>query len=374
MIRGACAVSVINKMLKDLDKRQQPHHVRNIPALSQHTTPAAGNKLPRLIIILLSALGAGFYLRLSLPDKRAVNSDAAAVVKSAPASEKTAVTQITAPKARITEPEKVQTDNLNTDNKAAVLPERASQAEPQLNADKAALALTAEPRTASDEQGLKPVTKPVTGASPGPRRQSVLEIKPVKLPPAALAKKFAKQGQDAELSGNLSLARENYAKALKLNAAMHSVRSKLAALYYGERNNAAAVRLLTTGIEAFPRQAEFRLVLAKIQLKENKPRQALVTLDAIADGDNLAPEKWIRQGTIAQRQKLYSQAVTAFKKLTVFEPSAARWWLGLGYNQDASGLRQPAAEAYRNALRLPGLSDAGRNYIVSRLAQIAAGK
>ena len=361
-------MSVINKMLKDLDNRQQPHNVKNISTLQQDSKGITSSKLPWLLVILLLVVGVGFYLYQSLSAKTIANSQPEHIAQTASTEEKIAPA-VQEQKLKTNESIAVKADELP---KVELQPEplSVSQSESKLAATKVAETLPAQPQTETVKQHSQPVVK----APVEPKKKSVLEIKEVKLTPTELARKFAKQGRDAELSGDLESAREHYAKAIKLDASMHSIRSKLAALYYGERNNNAAVQLLNEGIQRYPQQTEFRLLLAKIQLKENQPQQALATLDLIADGDNLAPEKWIQQGTIAQQQKQYAQAVSAFKKLTVYEPSTARWWLGLGYNLDASGEYLPAAEAYHKALRLPSLSNASREYIVSRLAQITTNK
>ena len=361
-------MSVINKMLKDLDNRQQPHKVQNISTLQQNAQGTGNSKLPWVIVVLLVFIGIGFYLYQSLAAETQI-VDQPFVAKAV--TKKTAIIE-SVPPVKPTEFKLAHNEQPVVDNEASKAPQvQAQQTAPiskDIQAEKVvAVVNDTPPKVETKQAAPKPEPKPEP-------EQSVLEIKEVKLSAAELATKLSKQAQDAELSGNLTLARDNYAKALTLDAAKHDVRKKLAALYYGERNNRAATQLLNDGIQRFPKQSEFKLLLAKIQIKENKPQQAYTTLNSIADTDAIAPEKWIQQGSIAQQQKQYLQAVAAFKKLTVYEPSTARWWLGLGYNLDAAGEYVPAAEAYRKALQLSNLSSASRNYIVSRLAQITANK
>ena len=351
-------MSVINKMLKDLDSRQQPHNVQNISALQQSAQAAKSSKLPWLIVLLLVFVAFGFYLYQSLASQPKPESN--------PIIEKTAVIQ-PQPQVESVQPKAVKTERVVAEKQQPILLQAQVPVTPVVDNNEAQTAVV------KTESVVQPKIE-VKATPPAPRPQSQLEIKEVKLSPKELANKFIKEAKEAELSGNLATAREDYAKAIKLDQTRHQVRAKLAALYYGERNNAAAIQLLNDGIQRFPQQTEFRLLLAKIQLKQNKPQQAQATLASIADSDSMAPEKWIQQGSIAQQQQQYSQAVIAFKKLTEYEPSTARWWLGLGYNLDAAGQYVPAVEAYRKALQLPSLSSASRKYIVSRLAQITTNK
>ena len=351
-------MSVINKMLKDLDSRQQPHNVQNISALQQNAQATKRSKLPWLIVLLLVFVAFGFYLYQSLASQPKPESN--------PIIEKTAVIE---PQLQVesVQPKAVKTEQVVAEKQQPILPEVPAPVTPVADNNEARTAVV------NTESVVQPKIE-VKATPPAPQPQSQLEIKEVKLSAKELANKFIKEAKEAELSGNLATARKDYAKAIKLDETRHQIRAKLAALYYGERNNAAAIQLLNDGIQRFPQQTEFRLLLAKIQLKQNKPQQAQATLASIADSDSMAPEKWIQQGSIAQQQQQYTQAVLAFKKLTEYEPSTARWWLGLGYNLDAAGQYAPAAEAYRKALQLPTLSSASRNYIVSRLAQITANK
>ncbi len=384
-------MSVINKMLKDLDNRQQSHGVKNISTMPQ-SEAYRNNKLPWFIVILLLAAGGSYYLYQSqqsepagtkssqidsskqlkdkvidietaqaatLPTKSKPNqTPIAATSKLAATTSNTASVKLSDrfPNNKKIQQQKEQREILEQD--------KTNGFDGSSNEDKK----DALPQAAIKKQNKRnAVEKPQTA-------KSVLEITEVKLTSKQLSKKLSHQALVAEQNGDLALARKSYAKALQLNLNEHSVRSKLAALYYGERNIKGATQLLNDGIKRFPQQSEFKLLLAKIQAKERQPQKALSTLGTIDDSSQLAAEKWIQQGTIAQQQKQYKQAIEAFQKLINHEPLQARWWLGLGYNLDASGQYLRAEKTYRTALKQSNLSSASRKYIVSRLAQINASK
>ncbi|MBM7073081.1 tetratricopeptide repeat protein [Shewanella sp. 202IG2-18] len=384
-------MSVINKMLKDLDNRQQPHGIENISAAQKSSQQVKPNRLPWILIVLMLIASVSYYLfQKTVSTETAPKSTNSQVLAEKPFRgkslkdkpeaqaaaelEPTVITKVKKPLSESsTEDKTSKAINTNVGDRfpnTKKIEQRKQQQATRANDKKNGFDATpheAKTTSAQPKKNLQIVAQRQSQIKPV---DSVLEIKEVKLSTQELANKFAKQALSAELSGELSTARENYAKALALDKAKHSVRAKLAALYYGEHDNRQAVQLLDDGIKRFPSQSEFKLLLAKIQAKDNKPLQSLKTLNTIADTDNLAAEKWVQQGTIAQQQKQYLLAIKAFQKLTSYEPSQARWWLGLAYNQDASGQYPLAVKSYQRALQQANLSRASREYIVSRLSQI----
>jgi MSHA biogenesis protein MshN len=165
-------------------------------------------------------------------------------------------------------------------------------------------------------------------------------------------------------------AQKSLLLALTANAENHEARRQLAALYYGQGSITQALSILSDGVLLAPTNLEWRELMAKILVGENRFEEVLNIMPDNLDENALQESRsdyLILKGTSAQAVNKPRQAVSAFSAMTLLEPNNGKWWMALGINQDALDQAQQAATAYKRALSLGGLSSASAQYATARL-------
>lgn len=165
-------------------------------------------------------------------------------------------------------------------------------------------------------------------------------------------------------------AQKSLLLALTANAENHEARRQLAALYYGQGSITQALSVLSDGVLLAPTNLEWRELMAKILVGENRFEEVLNIMPDNLDENALQESRsdyLILKGTSAQAVNKPRQAVSAFSAMTLLEPNNGKWWMALGINQDALDQAQQAATAYERALSLGGLSSASAQYATARL-------
>ena len=392
-------MSVINKMLQDLDKRQQGHSLSNVAV---HQAQFLGRPNPSrkwLVISLVSLLvgGVSVYTFQAMYDSRNATDNSVNTVVSAQtpsdntnpqtdtpakdmsASAESAPSMAQSPRvnAAPVEPTSEPTiesvavnSSTDTANKAA-LPQESVQAqtEPQQVAVKANQAeVNVNQSEVKITQTEARASEPVESAAAQPTGQ--MAVTEVKLSPSQLAQKQLVLASDAEKQGQLVKAMDYYAKALKLDPSLHESRKQLAALHYGQGEQPQAAEVLAQGRLLYPQEFEFALLLARVQHAMGDTDAALASLAQIPDSHPLARQKWLAQTDLAQKQRQYPLVEQAYRKLLQQEPQQGKWWMGLAYALDSQKQFAQASQAYRTALSYSGLSTQATAFIEQRLQQL----
>lgn len=392
-------MSVINKMLQDLDKRQQGHSLSNVAV---HQAQFLGRPNPSrkwLVISLVSLLAGGVsvYAFQAMYDSRNATDNSVNTVMSAQtqsdntnpqtdtpakdmsASAESAPSMAQSPRvnAAPVEPTSEPTiesvavnSSTDTANKAA-LPQESVQAqtEPQQVAVKANQAeVNVNQSEVKITQTEARASEPVESAAAQPTGQ--MAVTEVKLSPSQLAQKQLVLASDVEKQGQLVKAMDYYAKALKLDPSLHESRKQLAALHYGQGEQSQAAEVLAQGRLLYPQEFEFALLLARVQHAMGDTDAALASLAQIPDSHPLARQKWLAQTDLAQKQGQYPLVEQAYRKLLQQEPQQGKWWMGLAYALDSQKQFTQASQAYRTALSYSGLSTQATAFIEQRLQQL----
>lgn len=375
-------MSVINKMLQDLDKRQQGHSLSNV-AVHQAQFLGRPNTSRKWLVISLVSLfvgGVSVYAFQAMYDSRNATDNSVNTVVSVqtpsdntnPQADTSSMGAETGAETTIpTEPtaEMVQVSPSSTDTPAkdmsasvesapsmaqsprvnasepttesvaantspdmpnrAALPQESLQAqtEPQQVAVKANQAEVnvnqSEVKiTQTEAKASEPVESASTQASSQAAAQPTgqMAVTEVKLSPSQLAQKQLVLASDAEKQGQLVKAMDYYAKALKLDPSLHESRKQLAALHYGQGEQPQAAEVLAQGRLLYPQEFEFALLLARVQHAMGDTDAALASLAQIPDSHPLARQKWLAQTDLAQKQGQYPLVEQAYRKLLQQEP------------------------------------------------------
>ncbi|MCA1897288.1 tetratricopeptide repeat protein [Shewanella putrefaciens] len=392
-------MSVINKMLKDLDQRQQGHQLSNI---AQHQVQYLGRKHSvniwvsiSLMSLLIGGVGVyGYQLISQMPVEPAPKFAAAsetevAIMPTVPEINAEAET-ITSEAVNVTEPlalskktvVKASNGLVNTEMPLDEGSHPVAKQNAQIEATVTANAQS-EPQTIVTEedeiveaiQASAPEREFVKSSVDTPTIEPVkpagkMAVTEVKLTPSQLAQKQLTLATDAEKQGKLDKALEYYEKALGFDPSLHNVRQQLAALHYGQGRLNNAEQVLQQAVLLYPQEFEFYLLLARVQQELGEVDLALASLAQIPDSHVLARQKWLAQTDLAQKQGQFTLAEQAYRQLLQQEPQQGKWWMGLGYALDSQQQFAKASQAYRTALSHSGLSAQATAFIEQRLSQL----
>jgi MSHA biogenesis protein MshN len=197
-----------------------------------------------------------------------------------------------------------------------------------------------------------------------------MSVNEVVLSKTQMAQLQYRKAMDAEQAQRLDDAAGYYLEAIILQPSLHKARKQLVEIYFAQNNPTTAMRLLESGISMFPQQWEFYVILSQIQTAIKAYDEALTTVAMIPDSSSWARDKWIAQTDLAQNSKNFALAEEAYRNLLVSESTQSRWWMGLGYALDSQKKYPQAAQAYRSALSYEGLSTSAMTFIEQRLDQL----
>ncbi|QYJ86504.1 tetratricopeptide repeat protein [Shewanella mesophila] len=400
-------MSVINTMLKDLDKRQQSHGVDELPVPELQYQRAATSKLPWVLLILVSGLlvlGGGIaWQRLTLlqQDNLQLTQTIERTVSNVLPARSTQVVPPVAVPNNILDKSTIAADTGVDEVNVAQSPMvkgavtdsldqvKGSAKQQVLIADDngpkdteaamvtanalASSKTNAEPDTAVAEVTVEKITK-APSAKPSTKSSGsgsgAMAITEVRLSPTELAQKRFGLAQSAQNDGRIKQAQALFAEAVKINPAMHEARQHLAALYYGQGMLSEAESVLAQGLVLYPQEYDYALLQARVYEAAGLLDKALVALTQIPDSNTLAKQKWTMQSHLAQQSKAYELAEQSYRKLARAEPQQAKWWMGLAYALDSQSQFSAAKQAYQQALAQRGLSNQAIAFIDSRLAQL----
>ncbi|MGL5360973.1 MAG: tetratricopeptide repeat protein, partial [Shewanella sp.] len=304
-------MSVINQMLKDLDKRQQGHQLSHItPHQLQYverTRPAKHWILLSLLSLVLGALA--LYVLQSWTGAQQGSQDAAMPSTSALASSGALSSKGALPSMAAAKPSSAETsasaDTASPAGANATLgthsAARANSGDinpaPTLSAE--ASAVSGIQRAAANTPGAivsasavsapilesAPVPTPAPAATPAatsPAAHSgAMAVTEVNLTPKQLAQKQLVLAKSAEGRGELREALSHYQQALTFNPGLHAARKQQAALLYGQEQLSEASAVLAQGVLLYPQEFEFALLLARVQQAQGKGALALESLELI---------------------------------------------------------------------------------------------
>jgi len=145
-------------------------------------------------------------------------------------------------------------------------------------------------------------------------------------------------------------------------------RKKLAALWFGRQAYQDAINILSQGIALNGQDSSLREMKARILIKLGKFTAALKTLKPLA---NLENEQYqVMLANTAQQAQKNKVAVEAYNMLIVMQPDQGRWQLGLAVLYDKNSQFTLASSAYKKALTKNDLSRSSENFIKQRIEVI----
>ena len=387
-------MSLINKMLRDLDKRHAPQGETTAPAggLSRHMRPVPERTLASdffwrtMAMMMLFAVGWVAWLvwqltpphpivtELAYQSARARTSAPADVAPprsdSAPAREAPAAEPAPPPAASIpaagpasaqaTLPQR--SDRVNVDmlrlatELTTPIPRRGSRASPPRSGSAApagaAKAVVAQPALAGDPDAPGKIDR---RSNISARNRADGEFR--------RAVNLVNQGRVAE-------AMDGFRRALEIDPGHEGARQTLVALLLETKRVDEAAASLQEGLALNAGNTGFAMLLARIMVERNDIPAALIVLQRHAAPANRNPDFHAFAAALYQRLDRHKEAIEQYQTALGLAPSAGVWWLGLGISFQAVERPKEALEAFTRAKSAGNLAPDLLAFVEQRLRQL----
>jgi MSHA biogenesis protein MshN len=350
-------VSVINKMLQDLDRRNAVGADGEQPAAQSVKAVASMRRghewfwrvLAVMVLISVSWVGWVAYQLQPRPlvtplALMAYENRGSGRIAVEPAQPVAAPVPVAVVQAR---PEPVQ----------APRPEpAAAEVEPAMPAEAFKLARSIETPIAEP----KPGPAKAQAKKPAARPVSTLE------PALPASKAVVDKRERSEPVYEAAEARFRRAAALLSDPSHVAARQAYVALLLEQQRVASASRLLREAVDANPAQPTFSLGLARVYAEQREYPAALAVIEkagAAAQG----AEFQVLRGAVLQRLGRHAEAVTAYQDALQKSAQPGGTWTGLAISLEALGRHGEAAQAYQRALAAGPMPAQLRDYAEGRI-------
>lgn len=148
-------------------------------------------------------------------------------------------------------------------------------------------------------------------------------------------------------------------------------RKQLAALLFSKSQLNEAKDVLSKGIQQAPSDSSLRLMLSRIFYRLGDLSQAFTVL-AEHPYSALANDELVSfRAALAEKTGNYGTAQQDYLLLVQRNPNDAKWWLGLGVSQDKQKLSEQAISSYQQAQSLNQLPQQVDTFVAKRIQLLA---
>lgn len=175
------------------------------------------------------------------------------------------------------------------------------------------------------------------------------------------------QGRDAEAQAALE-------EALSADPRHVEARQLLSTVWVQTGRIPEATGMLLEGLRGAPTHAGLRLTLARIHVAHGRNAEALATLERLPMADSLDGEYHALLAGLYQSGKRHADAVRHFLAALADDPGNPQWLIGAGISLRATGQVRTAAEAFQRALDSGALAPEVAQFALQQLKQLGAAK
>ena len=170
-----------------------------------------------------------------------------------------------------------------------------------------------------------------------------------------LAELQYKKGYQSLQQGRMRQGKEQLREALLLYAPHIKAREMLSGLYIKSGRYVEAASLLHEGITIAPSYPLFAKLYARVLLEQNNPQLAIQVLERGASASDVKTDYHALLAATYQRIKNHEKAIEIYLRLVKIKPTVGIWWLGLAISLEKSGKNKEALEAYQRAQKTGNL-------------------
>ena len=368
-------MSVVNKMLKDLENREASQAT---PANYQPPAKKSSSVLRIAVILLLGviAIGAVYLWPVANEDNLSQSPSVGPINQIVP----------DAVAARAIAPEEPEPQTAEPEEPRQVTASPAKKPQNTMGVMDGPVDINAQPKrtesTAGDPQpsALARVAAYSAGnasvSDPTPTPTAAPE--PDKAPAEPVIKPSAANPEEAlKAQIRQALSQNDTPKAVQLLRTLIrqqpdnvAARKRLAALYFSAGRTTDAQQLLQQTVADMPADSSVRLMYARLLVQQNETKLAYYALQDINDYAQPSIELLGYRASLAQKLGLLDDALQDYAQLVLLDSQNAKWWLGQAVVADKQGVTALALSSYREALSLRQLEDGIEQFIRQRLANL----
>lgn len=163
------------------------------------------------------------------------------------------------------------------------------------------------------------------------------------------------KGYQSLQQGRMQRGKEHLREALLLDASHLKAREMLSGIYIKSGRYIEAASLLREGVRVVPGYSLFAKLYARVLLEQNNPRLAIQVLERGANASNVASDYQALLAATYQRVKNHEKAIEIYLQLVKVNPTVSIWWLGLAISLEKSGKNKAALDAYQRAQKTGNL-------------------
>lgn len=399
-------MSVINKMLKDLEQRQSENALDEISSV--YRAPERKFKSPLVLFLLVVVVGlvaAIGWLLLSKQDQTSLNSHQLST-NTKPVSLNTLKPSVKLESTPKQNDDSYQHEDQQLAEQQAARLANEKRLDEALNRQKQTASINSDNvnkpsniRESSEQTPIvvsPPTVKPVV-IKPEPRARSIntAQLQALAQTPKASQPSPAQQTPEPALKiikssqqytpeqrlemlmtkaqasydkGYISEAIEQLNKVLSISDSHIQARNLLAVAWYGRGELQQAVSILNNGLSKYPNVELWRMTAAKVYFKENNIKGAFSYLEA--NLPDASVEFYAMKASVARKLNLFDSAESAYTMLTKLQPKVGNWWLGLSISLDSQGKIDAAIKNYQMVLNVGGISKASMVFVQDRIQEL----
>ncbi len=386
-------MSLINKMLRDLDKRNAPQGGTAAPAggLSRHMRPVPERTLASdffwrtMAMLMLFAVGWVAWLVWQLTPHPIVTDLAYKSSRGkipAPAvAASSRFDSAPAPQAAALEPAPPLPAASSSAPGSASARAPLSQRSDRVNVDMLRLATeltTPIPQRSSRTSRSGP--KAPIGAAKVASGQSALAGDPVAAPGKIDRRSNTSSRSRAESEfrravnlvnqGRIAEGMDGFRRALGIDPGHEAARQTLVALLLEAKRVDEAAVSLQEALALNTENTGFAMLLARIMVESNDIPTALFVLQRHAAPPDRNPDFHAFAAALYQRLDRHKEAIEQYQAALRLAPSAGIWWLGLGISFQAVERPKEALEAFTRAKSAGNLAPDLLGFVEQRLRQL----
>jgi len=228
----------------------------------------------------------------------------------------------------------------------------------------------------------KPASATVAGSVPAPAR-SVAGLSPSRAHDTASIDKQPRVSTPAERAenefrkatallnqGRVAEAIDGYRSTLQQDGKHVAARQALVGLLLENRRIDEAQQLLQEGLRLAPDRPDYAILLARIQVERGDVQGAHDLLSKHAGGAANNADYHAFDAALLQRLGRHKEAVSEYEAALRLAPGAGVWWMGLGISLQADNRGTEALDAYRRAKSVGGLSPDLLAFVDQRMKQL----
>ncbi|WP_258807469.1 lipopolysaccharide assembly protein LapB [Pseudidiomarina sp. CB1] len=355
-------MSVINRMLRDLDKRQQQdRQTVSTPAAAAPKPFPWGWVLGAIVIIAIAVTAVMVIWQTTTSQPEPVEVTTTTAPSNEPATTSTPAT------SKATQPQQEPAAIVTEPTAAAVPVAAATQPQQRLQPEPIAQTSASDnesqvAQTAQEQVVATPEQPPVADEKP----QGTMQVERVELSAEELAEVKLKQAREAMQKGERQRAGSLFEQVIALAPEHVAARSELAAYWYGRGQISSALAVLEQGLELQPQQSRWQLLYAKILLEGGAYQRVVDALRQINPNAAEAADLYQLRAAAANEVGRYASAAADYVVLAE-RTGEGRWWLAAAVAFEDAQQPDAAMRSYQQALATDTLNADARNYAQQRL-------